>query len=62
MENQEIKQKESASPNFSKAKILTFNRYAKNVDALNALLEDDKKYTLSEVDKLISKFMKGRVK
>lgn len=49
---------------FQKAHILTFKRYAKRRDLLKALLDDEREYTLNEVDGLIQDFMtpKGKVK
>ena len=48
---------------FSKAKVLTLNRYAGRRDLLAQLLKDGKDYTLGQVDALIQNFMKkGKVK
>jgi len=47
---------------FSKTKILKSKRYRFRVDLLNVLLNDSKEYTFDEVDALIKKFMKGKVK
>lgn len=47
---------------FSKNQVLTFDRYANRRDLLSALLKDEKKYTIDQVDKLIQNFMKGKVK
>lgn len=48
---------------FSKAKVLTLNRYAGRRDLLAQLLKDGKNYTLDQVDALIQNFMKkGKVK
>ncbi len=49
----------------TKAKLLTFKRYAGRRDLLSALLKDGERYTTEQVDGLISDFMKprkGRVK
>ena len=46
---------------YKKDQILASAKYASKKDVLNALL-DDKEYTLQEVDGLIEKFMKGKVK
>lgn len=45
----------------TKEQILRSERYAKRRDLLSALLENDKQYTLEEVDTAIDKFMKGKV-
>lgn len=47
---------------FNKEKILKFKRYRYRIDLLNVLLEENKAYTIPEVDALIDKFMKGKVK
>ena len=47
---------------FSKEKILGMKRYAHRVDVLGVLLKDDRQYTFKEVDDLLAKFMKGKVK
>lgn len=45
----------------TKAQLITSQKYAGKQDILNVLLRDDKKYSTDEVDKLIEKFMKGKV-
>ena len=52
----------AAVPKHSKEKLLRSNRYANRRDLIGALLEDDKQYTLAEVDTAIDNFMKGKVK
>ena len=47
---------------FTKEKIIKFKRSSNRIDLLNALLDDNKAYTLDEVDALIDNFMKGKVK
>lgn len=47
---------------YSKNKLLTFAKYAKRVDLLGVLLVEGKEYTEAEVDAIIEKFMKGKVK
>lgn len=44
---------------FSKEQITASKKYYKRRDLLNALLEDDKQYTLKEVDNIIDKYDKG---
>ena len=44
---------------FSKEQILKSNKYNKRRDLLSVLLDDNKTYTISEVDNLIEKYMKG---
>ncbi len=47
---------------FTKEKIVKFKRYRNRIDLLKALLDDNKAYTMDEVDALIDNFMKGKVK
>lgn len=46
---------------FSKKQILAAARYENRRDLAEALLEEDRNYTMEEVDKMMSDFMKGRV-
>ena len=43
------------SPRFSKKQFVTSRKYAKVKDFLNGNLEDDKLYTIREVDKILKK-------
>ncbi len=61
MKQDEVKEVKQEAPVFSKAKILASKRYINNRDALGAILDDKKEYTLAEVDDLLDKFMKGTV-
>lgn len=47
---------------YTKEQLAASNRYANRRDLINALLETGKTYTSKEVDALIEKFMKGKVK
>lgn len=47
---------------FSKEQIVNSKKYANRRDLLGALLENGKKYTFEQVDAIIDKFMKGKVK
>lgn len=46
-------------PKFSKEQLAKSERYAGRRDAVSALLDDGKQYTIAEVDAIINKFMKG---
>ena len=46
---------------YDKQQLLSSKRYRGNRDALSALLEDRKFYTLQEVDSVLTKFLKERV-
>lgn len=47
---------------YSKDQILQSARFANRKDALSVILKDGKSYSLSEIDSLYERFMKGRVK
>ena len=47
---------------FTKEQILASNKYADKKDVCNTVIPDDFHGTLNEVDVLIEKFMKGKVK
>lgn len=55
---EEITQEET----YTKQAILNSKRYIKQKDLVNALLDEDKKYTLKEVDNTIRKYLKGVIK
>nr|WP_308742102.1 hypothetical protein [uncultured Anaerocolumna sp.] len=47
---------------FTKDQVLSSKRYENIRDAVSVVLENGKSYSLAEVDELIEKFMKGKVK
>lgn len=47
---------------FSKEQILKSKKYENERDVISALLKEDKKYSFSDIDKLINDFMKGKVR
>ena len=47
---------------FTKKQIIESNRFRDKKDAIGAILENDKEYTIQEVEKLYYNFMKGEVK
>lgn len=49
-------------PSFSKSQLIKSKRFIDECDLLNALLSDNKTYTIDEVVKLIDDFKKGKVK
>lgn len=53
---------EKAEPMFTKEQILSANKYRNRKDILGSLLEDGKNYSFKQVDELMDKFMKGKVK
>lgn len=52
----------SREATFSKVQLLKSKKYFGKADLLNVLLEQEKNYTIKEVDKLIDGFMKKEVK
>ena len=58
-ENTENKSDETK---FVKSQIIGSDKYKNRADLLNVLLEDDKEYTLSDVDKKLENFLDKEVK
>ncbi len=52
---------ETAVSKFSKQQIIKSKRFRNRVDVLNVILDENKQYTLEDVEKEINKFMKGKV-
>lgn len=52
---------DNAAVKYTKESIIRSEKYRNRADILNVLLEDDKTYNLDTVDKMIEKFMKGKV-
>ena len=44
---------------YTKAQIYKAKRYMNRKDIITVMLEDDKRYTFDQVDKLIEQFLKG---
>lgn len=59
LEIDEIKTKKE--PKFTKEQLIKSKMYRHYVDVLNVVLEEDKSYSLSEIDKLINDFMNRKV-
>lgn len=47
---------------FTKDQVLSSKRYEDKKDAISVILEAGKSYSLTDVDALVDKFMKGKVK
>lgn len=67
VENKAQTKKESAEnksdeTKFAKSQIIGSDKYKNRADLLNVLLEDDKEYTLSDVDKKLENFLDKEVK
>lgn len=54
--------KEKQESKFTKQQILAASKYNNRRDALNAILQDDKSYSISEVNSLLENWLKGKVK
>ena len=49
-------------PVFTKISLVNSKRFHDKRDIVSALLKDDVEYTISEVETMIAKYMKGKVK
>ena len=49
-------------PTFSKESLVNSKRFRNERDLVSALLKEDVKYTVSEVEGMITNYMKGMVK
>jgi hypothetical protein len=47
---------------FTKEQLLQSKKFMHQKDLINALLEDNKSYSLDDVDKILDNFLKGDVK
>ena len=47
---------------FVKSQIISSDKYKNRADLLNVLLEDDKEYTLSDIDKKLENFLDKEVR
>lgn len=50
------------APTYSKAQLVSFKKYRYTKDLLNAILSEDKQYSIAEVDDIIQKFNESVVK
>lgn len=46
---------------YTKSQIVNSKIYISNRDLLNAVLEENEKYSKTEIDKIIKNYMKGKV-
>lgn len=46
---------------FTKQQLVTSKKYAEKKDLLNALLVDDRSYSMAEVEETLDGFLKGKV-
>lgn len=52
----------SEETKFVKSQIISSDKYKNRADLLNVLLEDDKEYTLSEIEKKLEDFLSREVR
>ena len=57
-----IAEKEETNFTYSKRQFLNSEKYKKHRDLLSVLLDDNKFYRKSEVNKLIDNYLKGKVR
>jgi vacuolar-type H+-ATPase subunit E/Vma4 len=62
MASKKIKTEAKQEVLFTKEQILASKKYSNRRDVLGAILTDGKTYVLEQVDSLLEKFMKGKVK
>lgn len=51
----------ATEPKFTKASLVNSKRFRNERDIVSALLKDDVEYTISEVEGMITEYMKGKV-
>lgn len=52
----------ATEPKFTKESLVNSKRFRHERDVVSALLEDGKEYAISEVEVMITEYMKGKVK
>lgn len=52
----------ATEPKFTKESLVKSKRFCGERDLVSALLKDGEEYTISEVEEMITEFMKGMVK
>ena len=57
-----MKETKQGETKYKKQELLKAERYRERKDLVGALLKDGREYSLEEVDAVIDKFMKGKVK
>ena len=58
----ESAENKSDETKFAKSQIIGSDKYKNRADLLSVLLEDDKEYTLSDIDKKLENFLDKEVK
>lgn len=60
--NKASDEKVAETVSYKKEQILSAKKYIHRKDVVNVVLKNGQSYTMKEVDDLIEKFMKGKVK
>ena len=62
MSNKKSAVSTAMEPKFTKEALVNSKRFYNERDLVSALLEDGNEYTIPEVEDMIAKYMKGKVK
>ena len=54
--------KAATEPKFTKESLMNSRRFRNECDIVSAVLKDEVEYTIPEVEDMITKYMKGKVK
>jgi hypothetical protein len=57
----QTEQPEVSEATFTKQQLISSKKYAEKKDLLNALLADDRSYSMPEVEEILNNFLKGKV-
>lgn len=58
----DVAEEKSSAKKYTKEQLIRSFRYARYRDLLGALLQNGKSYTFEEVEVLLNKYLKGKVK
>lgn len=61
-DKKETVKKKKSDPKFNKGQLMRSGRYKFRKDLISVLLDDDKQYTLKEVDKMVKDYEQREVK
>ena len=59
---EKTEKKETAEVKFTKSQLIKSKKFAGKADVLNALLSDDEFYTIGNPERIVEKYLKGKVK
>ena len=58
---EKTEKKETAEVKFTKSQLIKSKKFSGKADVLNALLSDDKFYTIGDAEGIVEKYLKGKV-